>query len=234
MERQIISFIVFVLMAIAVPVLIVSGPDWWHRLASALSAGPAQEAPKGREGTSPSAGEPAGTGEGADSLSHIGKTPLRWEQIFRFDITPEEIVRLFPRVSVGLGTLHLQGYRVPVVTGTRPEDLAGSLTYYFNSRGQVELIEFVGTTGAAGPIAAFCHRQFGLAHRITNSPGVYMYERPHHRLRRQSQLVIRPSPVLQAGEEFGRFWVELRLFREAAEDLTGSPAPLLPTAGRSL
>ncbi|MCS7239605.1 MAG: hypothetical protein NZ899_15265 [Thermoguttaceae bacterium] len=224
MERQIISFIVFVLLAISVPVLILSGPDWWHRLASALGGASepanrqAKEAkPPSKEGNADVPAEPI-------SVAELKATPLRWEEIFRFDITPEEIVRRFPRVSVGLGSLELQGYRVPLVTGTRPEDLAGSLTYYFNARGQVELIEFVGTTGAAGPFVSFCHRRFGLAQRITNSPGLFVYEKPHPDTRRNSALVIRPAPVLHVGEEYGRFSLELKLFRDAWEELAAAGA----------
>lgn len=222
MDRQVISFIVFVILAVTVPAMIVSGPDWWHRLGSIFAGGDTSPSRPATEGKNSSPGEK--TAEPKESLASVGGPvrSFRWEEIFRFDITPEEIVRRFPRVSVGLGSLQLQGYRVPLVTGTRPEDLAGSLTYYFNARGQVELIEFVGTTGAAGPFVSFCHRRFGLAQRITNSPGVFVYEKPHPRAGRNSLLVIRPAPVLQAGEEYGRFWLELKLFREACEEVASS------------
>ncbi len=53
--------------------------------------------------------------------------------VFDFQITPEWVVAHWPTVSTGLAQLQLEGYRVPLVTGTAQQDLAGSLTYYFNA-----------------------------------------------------------------------------------------------------
>lgn len=231
MDRQIFSFIVFVLLAVTVPILVVSGPDWWHRLGSAVGARPVASTQPAEHPADSKQPAEASPGELALLEAEIRQIP--WEAVFRFDITPEEIVRLFPRVSVGLGTLQLQGYRVPLITGTRPEDLAGSLTYYFNARGQVELIEFVGTTGAAGPFVSFCHRRFGLAQRVTSSPGVFYYERPHPRGGPGSYLVIRPAPVLEAESPLGRFSVELRVYNDGFSPAGISPR-LVPAGGRSV
>ncbi len=60
--------------------------------------------------------------------------------MLRFDVTVEWVMQRWPRVSTGLPYLQLQGYRVPLVTGTKVADLAGSLTYYFNARQQVQRI----------------------------------------------------------------------------------------------
>jgi hypothetical protein len=232
MERQVLSFIVFVLLAALVPVIILSGPDRWQKVTAVLrgeqptdpssSAAPARTTNPTSSPAAPSAAEPAAA----------VATSLAWEELFRFDWTAEGIARRFPRVSVGLGYLHWQGYRVPVVTGTRPEDLAGSLTYYFNNRGQVEMIEFVGTTGAAGRIVSFCRQNFGLAQRITNSPSVFYYEKPHPSSRQTSVLVLRPAPVLEAADPYQRFQVYLRLFRdpEQVAQWPGQP-PLLQALG---
>ena len=46
-----------------------------------------------------------------------------------------------------LAELDVQGYRVPLVTGTSRDDLAGSLTYYFDKTHHVTHIHFRGTTG---------------------------------------------------------------------------------------
>jgi len=226
MDRQILAFVVFIVLAVVVPVAILSGPDWWQKLAGVVAAGeqapPTGDAAAGKnaekEGPSPSSG-----GTDVTPAEQAVATSVRWEEIFRFDLTPEDLARRFPRISVGLGSLQWQGYRVPVVTGTRPDDLAGSLSYYFDSRGQLVMIEFVGTTGAVGRLVSFCRQQFGLAQRITNSPAIFYYERPHPKLRRTSYLVIRPAAVLEAADPYRRFSVELRLYKDA-DEVAASPS----------
>ena len=54
-------------------------------------------------------------------------------EVLRFDVTVEWVMQRWPRVSTGLPYLQLQGYRVPLVSGTSLRDVAGSLTYYFNA-----------------------------------------------------------------------------------------------------
>ena len=61
-------------------------------------------------------------------------------EVLRFDVTVAWVMQRWPRVSTGLPYLQLQGYRVPLVTGTTVADLAGSLTYYFNAQQQVQRI----------------------------------------------------------------------------------------------
>ena len=41
------------------------------------------------------------------------------DEVLRFDLTPDWILHRWPRVSTGLAQLDLQGYRVPLVSGTR-------------------------------------------------------------------------------------------------------------------
>ena len=64
------------------------------------------------------------------------------------------VLARWPRVSTRLANLDLQGYRVPLVSGTADGDLAGSLTYYFNSQQRVQRITFIGSTGDARPLVA--------------------------------------------------------------------------------
>jgi hypothetical protein len=220
MDRQILAFVVFIVLAVVVPVALLSGPDWWHKLVSVM--GSSEETPaEGGVGTSKEArGErpkESASGTLATPAEQVVPSAVPWEEIFRFDLTPEDLARRFPRISVGLGSLQWQGYRVPVVTGTRPDDLAGSLSYYFDPRGQLVMIEFVGTTGAVGRLVNFCRQRFGLAQRITNSPAIFYYERPHPKLRRTSYLVIRPAPVLEAADPYQRFSIELRLYKDPDE-----------------
>src|SRR5687767_3347320 len=51
-------------------------------------------------------------------------------EVLRFDITPAWLTQRWPRVmNARHAAGSLQAYRVPLVTGAKPTDLAGSLTY---------------------------------------------------------------------------------------------------------
>ena len=97
-------------------------------------------------------------------------------EVLRFDVTVDWVMQRWPRVSTGLPYLQLQGYRVPLVTGTGVADLAGSLTYYFNAQQQVQRITFRGTTGDPSALVALLAGRYHFARRLTNDPGVVLYE----------------------------------------------------------
>lgn len=69
------------------------------------------------------------------------------EQLFNFHITPAWVVQNWPRVSSQLVDFEYSGLRVPIVTGTNVNDLAGSMTYYFDSGQQLQRMTFQGATG---------------------------------------------------------------------------------------
>jgi hypothetical protein len=73
-------------------------------------------------------------------VQHVG-------DLFRFNITPDWVVQNWPRVSSQLAEFSYTGLRVPVVSGTGIQDLAGSMTYYFDSQQVLQRMAFVGTTG---------------------------------------------------------------------------------------
>ena len=70
----------------------------------------------------------------------------------------------------------MQGYRVPLVTGTTDADVAGSLTYYFNQKQRVERITFFGTTGDTPRLVAFLESQYGFKREKTAEPNLYVYQ----------------------------------------------------------
>jgi hypothetical protein len=128
-------------------------------------------------------------------------------------VTPDWIVARWPRVSAGLAHLELQGYRVPLVTGTAEDDLAGALTYYFNPRQQLQRITFHGTTGDTRKLVALLSARFGFARRVVNDPGVFLYERPDSDGRPTSFLWLRPARVVRASEPHHRFEVAFLIER---------------------
>jgi hypothetical protein len=129
-------------------------------------------------------------------------------QALRFDVTTAWVLGRWPRVSAGLAQLDLQGYRVPLVTGTKPDDLAGSLTYYFNRGQRVEQITFDGTTGDARRLVAHLATQFGFVRRSTDDAGVYLYQ-VQHPGKPPSELRIEPARIVRADSPHSRFEVSL-------------------------
>ena len=75
--------------------------------------------------------DPSAAGDGtADNPSlSIGSNPPRADrlplpslaEVLRLDVTVEWVLQRWPRVTTGLPQLQLQGYRVPLVTGTKDD-----------------------------------------------------------------------------------------------------------------
>lgn len=139
-------------------------------------------------------------------------------EVLRFDVTPGWIMHRWSRVSTGMSLPQLQGYRVPLVTGTSESDLAGSLTYYFNPMQQVEQITFEGATGDTRRLVQFVTSRFGLGRKVANDPGIFIYEIPESRGPARSYLKIRPAAVLSVSQPRERFGVELVLARPYQEE----------------
>ena len=54
-----------------------------------------------------------------------------FKEIFRFDLTPSQIMDRWGQVTTGLSELNLQGYRVPLVTGIEEKRPGGQLDLLF-------------------------------------------------------------------------------------------------------
>ncbi|HEV3417868.1 MAG TPA: DUF6690 family protein [Pirellulales bacterium] len=131
-------------------------------------------------------------------------------EALRFDVTSPWILGRWPRVTAGLPDEDLQGYRVALVTGTRDDDLAGSLTYYFNKRQRCQRITFQGTTGDARKLIAYLTERYGFKQQTSNDPNLYLYQ-----IRWNgsplSELHIRPARIVRSNEPLARFEVLLAM-----------------------
>lgn len=132
------------------------------------------------------------------------------EEVFRFDVTREWVYERWARKSTALAELGLYGIRVPLVTGTQIHDLAGSLTYFFDSNGQVQRISFKGNTGDTTRIVMLAVQRYGLQQQNSQFVGEQIFE-----VRRGeevfSELRTRPSSVLWSSSPHESFDVELTL-----------------------
>jgi hypothetical protein len=151
---------------------------------------------------------------GSPSASFVDNMPLPGlAEVLRFDVTVEWILQRWPRVTTGLPYLQLQGYRVPLVTGSALTDVAGSLTYYFNARQQVQRITLRGTTGDPTVLATLLSERHHFTRRLTNDPGVIVYEVVDSSSRPAGSLKIRSAKVITSTQPHTRFEVDLVMDR---------------------
>lgn len=227
MPNKYVFFLVSAL-AIAGPYLLTTGKHWWSTSSAAVtSAAPAT--PATSHAVAPAAvpavkteHTPGGKYAPAESANNsltpntstLEGVPVQGlDDVFRFDITTGWIISRWPRVSAGLSQLELQGYRVPLVTGTAEDDLAGSLTYYFNPRQEVQRITFLGTTGDPRKLVQMLVSRFGFGRRLTNDPRLFRYEVRSADRAVRSNLDIRPAKVVRATQQFQRFEITLSIER---------------------
>ncbi len=121
----------------------------------------------------PITGRPMGAGQtGSSRLSERPAIDLR--MILRFDVTPAWVVANWPHVATTRGDSRFDGMRVPLVTGTRPHDVAGSLTYYFDKRKTVQRIAVQGLTGDSRNLVGMVTHYYHLAREPMAGSEVYL------------------------------------------------------------
>lgn len=197
------------------PVAYSTAPDYWKSVAKSLPWVGSAIA-----GDSPGTLDPAdseGVADGQQPKAPLEGAPVAdLAEVLRFDVTPGWIMNRWPRVSTGGAHLQLQGYRVPLVTGTEETDIAGSLTYYFNAQQRVQRITFSGTTGDGKKLVGLLTTRYGFIRRPTNDPGLFIYEFAHADGRTKSLLKITSAQTIKASDPHRRFKVQLLLEKRAA------------------
>lgn len=94
-------------------------------------------------------------------------------EVLRFDISPDWVTSRFSRVTTVLADTELEGLRVPLVTGIGPADLAGSITYYFDTSGKLQRVMLHAFTGDASRVVATMTQHYGLRAEPSLDAGVY-------------------------------------------------------------
>ncbi len=133
-------------------------------------------------------------------------TDLR--EVMRFDITPDWVTNRFARVSTVLGELNLKALRVPVVTGIKADDIAGTLTYYFDGSGRLQRLTIHGFTGDPARLIKTMTEQYGLQSEPSLEAGVFTKRwnaMPVHFLR------LTHAPVVYADAVHQKYTVFLEL-----------------------
>ena len=97
---------------------------------------------------------------------------LSLNEFLRFDVTPNWVKNRWPRVSTFPAQDSLTAMRVPLVSGPRPQDIHGSLTYFFDGQQQVQRIGFRGWTGDASELVNFVQQQ-GFVRQKSSGAGLF-------------------------------------------------------------
>jgi len=136
-------------------------------------------------------------------------TPI--EQVFRFDLTPQWVASRWPRVSTVAGSDPDQlGMRVVLVTGTRPDDIAGSLSYFFDRHHQLQRITFSGSTRDPRRLLATVVTPNKLKSQPTTEIAHYIAGNPDAPT---SEVMVRHLPVIEAERGFAETEVDVDLSR---------------------
>ncbi|MFN7292156.1 MAG: DUF6690 family protein [Pirellula sp.] len=170
----------------------------------------------------PSQVVPGGTNQlwdytvGVPSLQQLQRQPTTigggnvqdLREVLRFDVTPVWLTQRFSRVTTVLSNVQLDGMRVPLITGTQTTDLAGTLTYYFDSRQSVRRINLHGLTGDPSQLANLMVQFYGL--KPEQSLGGQLYT---SRWNNQVNCVLQlsPAPIVYSGADHSKFVVFLEL-----------------------
>lgn len=150
-------------------------------------------------------------------------------EVLRMDVDPAWVYQRWSRKSTALAELDLYGVRVPLVTGTQVDDLAGSLTYYFDVDNKVQRISFRGRTGDARKLIALVTKRYDFRPQQPDMPGEYLYQ-VRWNGKPTSELRIRPMPVLWASAPHTSFQVELELARPGSSTFLTRPEPQIGLA----
>lgn len=105
--------------------------------------------------------------------SLVGAPVTDLREVMRFDISPDWVIQRFARVSTVLSDMRLKALRVPFMTGTRVDDLAGTLTYYFDGAGKLQRVSLHGFTGDPNRLVGAMTQFYGLAREQSLEAGVF-------------------------------------------------------------
>lgn len=137
-----------------------------------------------------------------------GPSGMTLRDVIRFDRTPSWVTQNWARVTTILADVELEGFRVPLVTGTELTDFAGSITYYFDKQHALQRIVLDGTCGETTLIEKFVAEDLKLKKRPTLGAGLYTYS-----WNGTAKSVVKCSyaPVVESSSPFNRFSVYMEI-----------------------
>lgn len=129
-------------------------------------------------------------------------------EVLRFDIVPGWLPQRFARVTTVTSNVQMDGLRVPLITGTQPKDIAGSLTYYFDASKALKRINLHGLTGDPAQLTTLMVQFYQL--KPEQSLGGQLFtSRWNNRV--TSVMQIAPAPIIYAGADHSKYIIFLEL-----------------------
>jgi hypothetical protein len=132
-------------------------------------------------------------------------------EILRFDIQPSWVIQQFPQVWRQSAGDNLDAYRATLLSGTRPADVAGALTYFFDRNSTLQRISLDGKTGDPSELIGIASQYFGL--RPESELGSPFLVLRNEKRDVVSILHIQPNAWIRQSQPFHRYQVALELNR---------------------
>lgn len=204
----------------------------------ALGNAPLNNSSSNNSGATPSSGQSwwgsssASVAAGAPVAPALTVTQINsLAEVLRFDIPPAWVMQHFPTVNTGVGDLQLDGLRVPLITGTRPDDLVGTLTYYFDRFQRVQRITLHAVTGDPTRIGNEIQTNYRLQQQPALGGGLYTTSWNGSPT---SILQITPATVISADQQNARFTVFLEINQPGLQYGLSAQAQNLLQAGKQI
>jgi hypothetical protein len=150
-------------------------------------------------------------------------------EVLRFDVTPDFVMARFPRVSTLLSDTQLDGMRAPLITGSTPSDLAGTVTYYFDRYKQLKRLTVHATVGDPTRFVAELQRSYQMSQEPALGGSLYVIKWNGSPT---SLLHVSPASVVYNDLPYGRFNLFLELNQAGLEYGLSREAQQLVDAGR--
>ena len=152
------------------------------------------------------------------------------QEVLRFDVSPGWVLQRFPRVSTVLADTQLDGLRVPLITGTTPSDIAGTLTYYFDRFKTLQRVTLHGVTGDATRFISELQSTVQLQQQPSLGGALYVLQwngRP------TSLVHVEPAAVIYADAPYSRYKILIELNQAGLEYGLSYEAQQLLDAGKA-
>ena len=179
----------------------------------------------------PSLTDPSGYMLNPATVEHDMQQPAihKLQEVLRFDIAPGWVFERFPRVSTVLADTQLDGLRVPLITGTAPSDIAGTLTYSFDRYKRLQRVVVQGMTGDATRFMAELQQQYQMQQVPSLGGVLYLLS---WNGKATSIVYIEPAAVIYADSPYARFDVLIELNQAGLEYGLSPEARQLLDAGK--
>ena len=224
MERRTVIFLTMLAAAGGGPFLLLNDGfssliNRWKAMGTASDPTPSTLFTQGAQSTqpeqlAPSPGFPTAGGSPQNLRdtdgSPIGPPTVDIQDAFDFNITPRWVINRWPRVSPALTELNMKGMRVPLVTGTRVDDLHGSLTYYFDDQQRLQRVTFHGHTGDASKLIALLTEYHQFKPERTLEAGLLI---KRWNWKPTGVVLIEHAPVVRAESPTSRLKIRLEINR---------------------